>query len=139
MPKRVVRVTPLPNYRLTVEFDDGVSGTVDLSDDLRGEVFEPLRDEALFSQASADEYGAVTWPNGADIAPDALYLEITGGAPLDGAEAQAGERDAFRTRRNDDRPRLDLLTAAVTSGHRDPARRGDAGGALEPIDLVLAE
>jgi hypothetical protein len=91
MPKRVVRVTPLPNYRLTVEFDDGVSGTVDLSDDLYGEVFEPLRDEVLFCQASADEYGAVTWPNGADIAPDALYVEITGGAPRDRAEAQAGD------------------------------------------------
>ena len=99
MPKRVVRVTPLPNYRLTVEFDDGVSGTVDLSDDLRGEVFEPLRDEALFSQASADEYGAVTWPNGADIAPDALYVEITGGAPLDRAEAQAGDETPSKQHR----------------------------------------
>ena len=91
MPKRVVRVTPLPNYRLTVEFDDGVSGTVDLSCDLYGEVFEPLRDEALFCQVSADEYGAVAWPNGADIAPDALYLEITGSAPPDRAPAQAGD------------------------------------------------
>jgi hypothetical protein len=99
MPKRVVRVMPLPNYRLTVEFNDGVSGTVDLSDDLYGEVFEPLRDEALFSQASADEYGAVTWPNGADIAPDALYLEITGGAPLNRAKTPAGDETASKPRR----------------------------------------
>ena len=97
--KRVVRVTPLPNYRLTVEFDDGVSGTVDLSGDLYGEIFEPLRDEALFCQASADEYGAVAWPNGADIAPDALYLEITGGAPQGRAEARAEDETASKPRR----------------------------------------
>ena len=99
MLRRVVRVTPLPNYRLTVEFDDGVSGTVDLSHDLYGEVFEPLRDDALFSQASADEYGAVAWPNGADIAPDALYLEITGGAPLDRAAAQGRDKTTSKPRR----------------------------------------
>ena len=99
MSKRVVRVTPLPNYRLAVEFDDGVSGTVDLSRDLYGEVFEPLRDEALFCQASADEYGAVAWPNGADIAPDALYLEITRGAPLDRTDAQAGNETTSKLNR----------------------------------------
>ncbi len=97
--KLVVRVMPLPNYRLTVEFNDGVSGTVDLSQDLYGEVFEPLREEALFCQASADEYGAVAWPNGADIAPDALYLEITGGAPLDRAAAPAGNETTSKPRR----------------------------------------
>ena len=97
--KRVVQVTPLPNYRLAVEFDDGVSGTVDLSGDLYGEVFEPLRDEALFRQASTDEYGAVAWPNGADIAPDALYLEITGGAPSDRVGAQARDETTSKPRR----------------------------------------
>ena len=99
MSKRVVRVTPLPNYRLAVEFDDGVSGTVDLSRDLYGEVFEPLRDEVLFRQASADEYGAVAWPNGADIAPDALYLEIAGGAPPDRGEARAENETTSKPRR----------------------------------------
>ena len=77
---RIVRVTPLPNYSLHVEFQNGVSGTVDLSRDLYGEMFEPLHDEAVFRQVCIDEYGAVAWPNGADLAPDALYLEITRGA-----------------------------------------------------------
>ena len=77
MLNRVVGVTPLPGYRLRVEFVDGVAGTVDLSGELGGEMFEPLRDEAMFRQAAVDEYGVVTWPNGADLAPDALYLEIT--------------------------------------------------------------
>jgi hypothetical protein len=78
MLNRVVRVEPLPNYRLRVEFDDGVEGTIDLSGELVGEVFEPLRDEAMFRRVTVDEYGAVCWPNGADLAPDAMHIELTG-------------------------------------------------------------
>ncbi|MFN0106028.1 MAG: DUF2442 domain-containing protein [Bryobacteraceae bacterium] len=51
-----------------VTFANGASGNVDLSSRLFGPVFEPLRDPALFSQARVDEYGAVCWPNGADLA-----------------------------------------------------------------------
>ena len=40
-----------------------------------GTVFEPLRDPELFSQARI-VMGAVTWPNGADLAPDAMHDEI---------------------------------------------------------------
>jgi hypothetical protein len=78
MLNRIVRVTPQPNYCLEIEFEDGVAGVVDLSGDLDGEIFEPLRDEAFFSRVSVDEYGAISWPNGADLAPDALYFELTG-------------------------------------------------------------
>jgi hypothetical protein len=73
----IVRVRALQNYRLKIEFRDGVSGTIDLSGELDGEMFEPLRDEAFFRQVRVDEFGAIAWPNGADLAPDALYDEIT--------------------------------------------------------------
>lgn len=73
---RVVRVRASQRYTLEVAFVDGTSGTVDLSCRLFGPVFEPLRDPALFSQVRVDEYGAVCWPNGADLAPDALYKTI---------------------------------------------------------------
>lgn len=76
MSGRVTRVIPLPKYRLWIEFDDGVSGTIDLAKELTGEVFEPLRDEAIFRQVAVDEYGAVCWPDGPDLAPDAMYDEI---------------------------------------------------------------
>ena len=85
MLKRVIRVTPLPKYRLQVEFDDGVSGTIDLAGELTGPVFEPLRDEAKFRQVAIDDFGAVCWPNGPDLAPDAMYRELTGeGLPQSG-------------------------------------------------------
>jgi hypothetical protein len=73
---RVVRVEPIASYRLDVEFDDGVYGTIDLSDRLFGEMFEPLRDEETFRSVSIDEYGAVCWPNGADLAPDAIHQTL---------------------------------------------------------------
>ena len=70
---RVIRVKPLPTYRLFVELADGVKGEVDLSNRLFGPIFEPLKDLNFFAQAVIDEFGVVCWPNGADLAPDALY------------------------------------------------------------------
>jgi hypothetical protein len=81
MISRVVKVAPLPQYRLHVEFDDGLAGTIDLSGELDGEVFQPLRDEAVFRQVTVDEFGAVCWPNGPDLAPDAMHSELAGGPP----------------------------------------------------------
>jgi hypothetical protein len=37
-----------------------------------GTIFESLREPALFSQAQM-VLRAVQWPNGADLAPDAMY------------------------------------------------------------------
>jgi Protein of unknown function (DUF2442) len=75
--KRIVSVNVGQEYTLYVLFDDGKSGEVDLSARLFGPVFEPLRDPLLFAQVRVDEYGAVCWPNGADLAPDALYRTIS--------------------------------------------------------------
>jgi Protein of unknown function (DUF2442) len=74
---RVVKVAPLPQYRLHVEFDDGVAGTIDLSGELDGEVFRPLRDEVVFRQVTVDEFGAACWPNGPDLAPDTIHSELS--------------------------------------------------------------
>lgn len=73
---RVISVQPLPGHRLRVAFADGVHGEVDLSERLFGPMFEPLRDPDYFAQAAVDEFGVVCWPNGADLAPDALYESI---------------------------------------------------------------
>jgi hypothetical protein len=74
----VVEVQALPDYRLAVKFIDGTSGEVDISrlvmSDSAG-VFLQLRDPILFAAAYV-EYGAVVWPGGIDLAPDAMYDEI---------------------------------------------------------------
>jgi Protein of unknown function (DUF2442) len=76
--KIISKISPLAGYRLAVEFEDGVAGTVELESELFGPVFTPLRDEAVFSQVRLDEFGAPCWPNGADLAPDAIYAQLTG-------------------------------------------------------------
>jgi hypothetical protein len=64
----------LEGYKLWIRFQDGVSGTVDLCDELWGTMFEPLKDAALFAQAAIHpELETVTWPNGADLATEFLY------------------------------------------------------------------
>ena len=79
-------VTPLPGYRLFLRFNNGAAGEVDLSAELEGEVFEPLRDPAMFATASQHPImRTAAWANGADLAPE--YL-------LDLMRAQRGERAA---------------------------------------------
>ena len=73
---KLLKVSPLDAYKVELHFDDGVSGIVDLSPRLFGPIFEPLKDPALFMKATVDEFGAVCWPNGADLAPDALHEQL---------------------------------------------------------------
>jgi hypothetical protein len=75
-----VDVKPLGEKALRVTFVDGTSGEVRLrgfleSSRVRGTVFEALRDPAVFRQVRVD-LGAVTWPNRADLVPDAMYDAI---------------------------------------------------------------
>lgn len=73
---RVANVAVLDNYQLHVRLKDGTEGTVSIADRLFGPVFEPLREAEVFQDVTVDEFGAICWPNGADLAPDALYERI---------------------------------------------------------------
>lgn len=66
----------LPDFRLEVGFADELHGIVDMSNDDFGGVFKPLTDEAYFAQSTIKD-GVVIWPNGLDIAPDAMYDEVS--------------------------------------------------------------
>ena len=55
-------------------FDDGTEKTVDVSSLLTGPVFEPLQEPSFFSKVTVDPISqTVVWPNGADLAPEALH------------------------------------------------------------------
>ena len=70
----VVDAKVIPPYTLEVTFDDGMRRRVDIEPVLNGPVFEPLHDPSYFAQVVVDaELGTVTWPNGADLAPEFLY------------------------------------------------------------------
>ena len=74
---RITSVKALDGYRLAVSFDDGVEGIIEMRDRLFGPVFEPLKDLTQFQQVFIDEFGAIAWPNGADLAPDALHERLS--------------------------------------------------------------
>jgi hypothetical protein len=77
-PWRVTSCALAEGYRLHVRFVDGTEGMVDLSrrlDDPGCGIFAVLRDPAVFAKAEV-RMGAVTWPDGPDLAPDAMYDAI---------------------------------------------------------------
>jgi hypothetical protein len=71
---------PVGGYTISVRFEDGTAGEVDLSYLLEyGGVFEPLGDPDFFRQLRADpDVGTIVWPNDADIAPETLYARAKG-------------------------------------------------------------
>jgi len=61
-------------YTIRVRFSDGLEGDVNLEDELWGEVFEPLKNLAVFRDLHLDtEFNTVRWPSGADLAPEFLH------------------------------------------------------------------
>ncbi len=67
----------LGGLQVHLTFTDGTERDMDLGSYLHGPIFDPLReDPKLFSQVYVDpETETLTWPNGADIAPETLYYE----------------------------------------------------------------
>jgi hypothetical protein len=64
----------IEDYKVEVEFADGLVAVVDLEPFLRGPIFEPLRDKERFRKFRIDRtFGVIAWRNGADIAPETLY------------------------------------------------------------------
>lgn len=59
-------------YRIHLVFNDNSRATRDFRRWFKGPVFEPLKDLDYFRRFFVDG-GTVSWPNGADIAPETLY------------------------------------------------------------------
>ena len=70
---QVVRAEYRGGHRIHLTFNDGREKTVDFRSWLSGPVFEPLKDETYFRRFFLDG-GTVSWPNGADVAPETLYI-----------------------------------------------------------------
>ncbi len=74
MKLHAVEVKYLRDYLIWVRFNDGAAGEVDLSAELQGEVFGPLKDQVLFKTVKVDPLlQTIVWENGADLAPEFLY------------------------------------------------------------------
>src|SRR5215212_3926587 len=75
---KIVFAKPLPAYRLELKFDNGESGVIDLSSMVGRGVFAAWQQPNVFEQVSVTDVGAVEWPGGIDLCPDALYLQMSG-------------------------------------------------------------
>ena len=74
---RVVEARYVSGSIIWLRFSDGVAGEIDLAGELEGEVFEPLRDPAVFRSFELHpELHTIVWPNGADFAPEFLYEQV---------------------------------------------------------------
>jgi hypothetical protein len=81
--RRISKATALPGYRIALEFDDGVTGTVDLSEPVGKGVFAAWQDPLFFEQVRIGTSGELVWGDQIDLCPDALYLRVTGKKPED--------------------------------------------------------
>ena len=71
---RVTAFKIVGSYTLRVSFDDGLSRTIDFEPVLKGELYGPLREQALFDSVKIDpEVHTLVWPNGADFDPETLH------------------------------------------------------------------
>jgi hypothetical protein len=74
IPPDVVAVRVLRDRVLVLTWEDGVTRAVDVGGLLYGPVFLDVAEfDAAFAQVRVDpEIGTISWPNGADIAPETL-------------------------------------------------------------------
>ncbi len=74
---RIAEAHYVQDFTLHLWFSDGTEGDVDLGPELYGEIFEPLKDPAFFRRFTLHpDFHTVTWPNGADFAPEFLYESV---------------------------------------------------------------
>ncbi len=66
----------LEDYKIEVSFNNGRRGIADLTDALKGAMFEPLKNKSAFSRLVVDkELDTIAWSNGADLAPEYIYFQ----------------------------------------------------------------
>jgi hypothetical protein len=72
----IVEIDYQDGYTFHVAFDNGVAGSIDLTEYTnKGPIFAPLKNKDFFKKATI-EGGTISWPNGADIAPETLYEKL---------------------------------------------------------------
>ena len=82
----VIRAEYRGDFQIRITFNDDSENTIDFRGWLNGPMFEPLKSPEYFQRFFVDG-GTVTWPNGADIAPETLY-EVAGRKARPGRRVQ---------------------------------------------------
>lgn len=82
----VVEARAIAGHRVFLRFDDGTSGELDLARLIEFDgIFAPLTSPDRFAELRVNpDTGTISWPNGADIAPETLYEAVRGQRTLAG-------------------------------------------------------
>jgi hypothetical protein len=74
---RIVEAQYISGFKVRIRFSDGVEGDIDLSQELSGPIFAPLRNVEEFKRVSLHpELRTLVWPNGADLAAEFLREKL---------------------------------------------------------------
>jgi hypothetical protein len=74
----VVKAEIIENYKIHIEFNDGISGIIDFNEKLHNDhrqIVRELLDLKIFKTVKVD-MDTLCWDNGVDFAPEYLYEQI---------------------------------------------------------------
>jgi hypothetical protein len=77
---KAIEVKALGNYKISVAFDDGISGSVDLRELVEKGIFRELKDPILFSKVYTTGE-AIAWSDELEIDALNIYAKIVEKAP----------------------------------------------------------
>ena len=72
----VIEARYIRNYTVWLRFNDGAEGEIDLTGEMEGEAFGPLRIVERFKCFSVARH-TLTWDNGSDFAPEFLRERVS--------------------------------------------------------------
>jgi Protein of unknown function (DUF2442) len=74
---KVQEVKYLSDYTISIKFEDGVLGTIQLNDLVEKGIFKVLQDKSEFAKVYTNGY-SIAWSNELEIDATTIYAELTG-------------------------------------------------------------
>lgn len=74
---KVREVKYIADYTISIKFDDGINGTIQLNDLVQKGIFKLLQDKSEFAKVYTNGY-SIAWSNELEIDAITIYAELTG-------------------------------------------------------------
>jgi hypothetical protein len=74
---KVQEVKYIAEHTISIKFDDGISGTIQLKDLVQKGIFKVLQDKSEFAKVYTNGY-SIAWSNELEIDATTIYAELTG-------------------------------------------------------------
>jgi hypothetical protein len=74
---KVLEVKYISDYIISIKFDDGVNGFIELNDLVQKGIFKVLQDKSEFAKVYTNGY-SIAWSNELEIDATTIYSDLTG-------------------------------------------------------------